>query len=49
MEANRVLSNEMKTIIMMESSFPGTGFSDFAYLVKRIRVEGTFLEAEELL
>ena len=48
-EANLVLTNEMKTIIMMETSFPGTGFSDFAYLVKRIRVEGTFLEAEELL
>ena len=48
-EANLALTNEMKTIINMENSFPGTGFSDFAYLVKRIRVEGTFLEAEELL
>lgn len=48
-EANLVLTNEMKTIINMENSFPGSGFSDFAYLVKRIRVEGTFLEAEELL
>ena len=48
-EENLVLTNEMKTIINMENSFPGSGFSDFAYLVKRIRVEGTFLEAEELL
>ncbi|SDC25993.1 endonuclease MutS2 [Williamwhitmania taraxaci] len=48
-EENLVLTNEMKTIINMENSFPGSGFSDFAYLVKRIRIEGTFLEAEELL
>ena len=48
-EANLVLTNEMKSIINMENSFPGSGFTDFAYLVKRIRIEGTFLEAEELL
>jgi len=42
------LANEMKTIILMENTFPGTGFTDFAHLIKHIRIEGTFLEAEDL-
>ncbi len=43
------LTSEMKTIILMENNFPGTGFADFSHLVQHIRIEGTFLESEDLL
>lgn len=43
------LTSEMKIIMLMENNFPGSGFSDFAHLVKQIRIDGTFLEAEDLL
>ena len=43
------LADEMRTILQMESGFPGGEFTDIAPLIAKAAVEGAFLEAEELL
>lgn len=42
------LTNEMRTIVMMEGEFPQTGFRDINHFLGRVRIEGTFLETQHL-
>lgn len=39
---------EMKNILMMESDFPKSGYVDITYFLKKIRVEGIYLDTLEL-
>lgn len=43
------LTNEMRTVLMMEDGFPDNTYVDVVDFLKKIRVEGTFLDALELL
>lgn len=43
------LTDEMRTVLMMEDSFPDNTYVDVVDFLKKIRVEGTFLDAAELL
>lgn len=43
------LTHEMRTVLMMEDSFPDNTYVDVVDFLKKIRVEGTFLDAVELL
>jgi len=41
-------TNEMKTICNMENSFPVTNYFDVSHFISKIKIEGYYLEAEEL-
>ncbi len=43
------LADEMRTVLMMEDSFPDNTYVDVVDFLKKIRIEGTFLDAVELL
>lgn len=43
------LTDEMRTVLMMEDNFPDNTYVDVVDFLKKIRVEGTFLDAPELL
>ncbi|MDR0660937.1 MAG: Smr/MutS family protein [Prevotellaceae bacterium] len=43
------LTDEMRTVLMMEDSFPDNTYVDVVDFLKKIRVEGTFLDGMELL
>ena len=43
------LVDEMRTILLMEDSFPDNTYVDIVDFLKKIRVEGTYLDAVELL
>ncbi|MFI3263179.1 MAG: Smr/MutS family protein [Rikenellaceae bacterium] len=47
---NSMLSetSEMKTILMMESDFPTSGYVDITYFLRKIKVEGVYLDTTEL-
>lgn len=40
---------EMRSILMMESDFPSDGFVDTNSFLKKVEVEGTFLEVHEIV
>ncbi len=42
-------TDEMREVMTMEDSYPDSAYVDIAHFLKRIRVEGTYLDAEELL
>ena len=41
--------DEMRVILLMEQDFPVGGYVDIVYLVSKIRIEGAYLEAEEIV
>lgn len=49
-ELDRILSltSEMKTICMMEEGFPDTGYVDVKHFIPKVRIEGNYLEINEL-
>lgn len=49
-KVKRVLSEtfEMKTILMMEDDFPLGGYVDITYFLKKVKVEGSYLDTLEL-
>ncbi|MFR9650531.1 MAG: Smr/MutS family protein [Rikenellaceae bacterium] len=42
------LTNQMRTMLMMESGFPRGGYSDIEGVVNQIAIEGSFLDIEQL-
>ncbi len=42
------LADELRTILLMEGGFPGGEFTDTERIVKKARVEGAFLEVDEI-
>ncbi len=42
------LAEELRTILLMEGGFPGGEFTDTERIVKKARIEGAFLEVEEI-
>ncbi len=43
------LVDEMRTVLMMEDGFPDTGFVDVDGFLRKARVEGTFLDVQEIV
>ncbi len=41
-------TNEMKTIVMLESDFPNDGFVDTLYFINKVAIDGAYLLPEEL-
>ncbi len=48
-ERRLLLADEMRQLLMMEYDFPGGEYPDVEELVAKLRVEGTFLDGEEML
>ncbi len=42
------LTNQMRTMLMMESGFPRGGYSDIEGVVAQIAIEGSFLDIEQI-
>lgn len=40
---------EMRTILLLESDFPQSGFKDINHFLHRVRIIGTFLETEQMV
>ncbi len=48
-ERRLTLADEMRSLLMMESDFPGGDYPDVEELIQKLRVEGTFLDVEEMV
>ncbi|MFI3303427.1 MAG: Smr/MutS family protein [Rikenellaceae bacterium] len=47
---NRIeLTDQMRSMLMMESGFPRGGYSDIESIVKKIEIIGSFLDVEEIV
>ncbi|MFI3288733.1 MAG: Smr/MutS family protein [Rikenellaceae bacterium] len=44
-----MLTNEMRSMLMMESGFPRGGYSDIEGIVNKISIIGSFLDVEEIV
>ena len=42
------ITDEFRRILLMENNFPGLDYKDLAIFLKRVRIEGTWLDLEEL-
>ncbi|MCC8088243.1 MAG: Smr/MutS family protein [Rikenellaceae bacterium] len=43
-----LLTDEMRTVLMMECDFPQNGYVDLAFLRRKLEIEGAFLDTDEL-
>ncbi|WP_290536185.1 Smr/MutS family protein [Alistipes sp.] len=48
-EQRQILSDEMRLLLEMERDFPGGDYPDIDFLVAKLRVEGSFLDVEEVM
>lgn len=48
-ERRLTLADEMRSLLMMENDFPGGDYPDVEELIQKLRVEGTFLDVEEMV
>ena len=48
-ERRLALSDEMRLVLDMERDFPGGDYPDIDYVVAKLRVEGSFLDVEEVV
>ena len=48
-ERRLALSDEMRLVLDMEHDFPGGEYPDVDYIVAKLRVEGSFLDVEEVV
>lgn len=48
-ERRLALADEMRQLLMMEFDFPGGDYPDVEDVVAKLRIEGTFLDAEEMV
>ena len=48
-ELRQARCDEMRTIVMLESDFPAEEFTDTDQLLKKIEIEGAFLDVEEMI
>lgn len=48
-ERRLALADQMRLVLDMERDFPGGEFPDIDYIVAKIRVEGSFLDVEEVV
>ena len=47
-ERRLALADEMRLVLDMERDFPGGDYPDIDYVVAKLRVEGSFLDVEEV-
>ncbi len=48
-ESRLALCDEVRTALMLESGFPGQEYTDIAHIARKIEVEGTFLDVEDII
>ena len=48
-ERRLALADEMRLLLDMEHDFPGGEYPDVDYIVAKLRVEGSFLDVEEVV
>ncbi|MCI7139661.1 Smr/MutS family protein [Alistipes sp.] len=48
-EQRQILSDEMRLLLEMERDFPGGDYPDIDFLAAKLRVEGSFLDVEEVM
>ena len=48
-ERRLALADEMRLVLEMERDFPGGEYPDVDYVVAKLRVEGSFLDVEEVV